>query len=94
MEMLTRIPDMNSRSDGGWLFEYEEEPLLKDEPVVLIAGGSGPAIKLMLLSQLKESVTAWSSCSGPRIFVDWLLNTDRACSVSLGNIPSSLTWFL
>jgi len=34
MEMLTRIPDMNSTSDGGWLFEYQEEPLLKDEPVV------------------------------------------------------------
>lgn len=34
MEMLVNLPDMNSKSDGGWLFEYEFDPASKDDPII------------------------------------------------------------
>jgi hypothetical protein len=33
MEMLVRLPNVNDLAKG-WLFDYEFQPLLMDEPVV------------------------------------------------------------
>jgi len=34
MEMLIRLPGMDSTFNGGWLFDYEYESLLKSESIV------------------------------------------------------------
>lgn len=33
-DILIRIPDINASFTGGWMFDYQFEPLLKDEAVI------------------------------------------------------------